>query len=111
MEQLQGAAARPYNSTASSLPEIHVGTNVAVQNARTKLWDTYGIITWVGPHRQYHVRTVNGQTLLCNRRLIRRRIPTSIPPGQRQAEEPLQQRRSARPSKPVHRLLEDPAWP
>ena len=108
MEQSQGAATRRYNSTTSSLPEIHVGTNVAVQNARTKLWDTYGIITWVGPHRKYHVHTANGQTVLSNRRFIRRRIPTSIPLGQRQAEEPLQQRRS---SKPVHRLLEDPAWP
>ena len=110
-QQSEEAATRRYNSTASNLPEINVGTHVAVQNARTRLWDTYGIVTWVGPHRQYHIRTANGQTMLHNRRFIRRCVPTSIPPGQRQEEEPPQaQRRSARQGKPVCRLLEDPSW-
>ena len=41
------AVQRQYNSSAWSLPETQVGSksNVAVQNPRTKLWDTYGIVT------------------------------------------------------------------
>ena len=51
-----------------------------------------------------HIRTANGQTMLCNHCFIRRRVPTSIPPSQRQEEEPPQtQRRSADQGKPVRR--------
>ena len=108
-QQTEEAATRRYNSTASNLPDISVGPHVAVQNARTRLWDSYGVITWVDPHRKYHICTANGQTLLRNRSFIRRSVPTSIPPGQTQEEEPLQaQRRSVSQGKPIHRLLEDP---
>ena len=117
------------------LPDITVGTNVAVQNTRTGSWDTYGLVTSVGPHRQYHVRTARGKTLIRNHRFLRRRVPGSIPTGQRQNEapqsvqrqnkvtekpQPIQtqqrepqpvQRKSARQGKPVSRLLEDPSWP
>ena len=64
-----------YNQKAHPLSDIQVGTNVAIQNTVTKRWDTYGLITHVGPHRQYHVKMTNGRTLIRNRRLIRRRIP------------------------------------
>ena len=107
-QQTAEAATRRYNSTASNLPEISVGTHIAVQNARTRLWNSYGVITWVGPHRQYHICTANGQTLLRNCHFIRRRVSTSIPPVQIEEDEPLQaQRRSARQGKPIQRLLED----
>ena len=110
-QQSEEVATRRCNSTASNLPEITVDAHVAVQNARTRLWDTYGIITWVDPHSQYHICTANGQTMLHNRLFICKRVPTSIPPGQKQEEEPPQaQRRSARQGKPVCRLLEDPLW-
>jgi len=37
-----------YNSASHLLPEIGVGTNLAVQDPHTKLWDTYGIVTALG---------------------------------------------------------------
>ena len=39
-QQSQEAAARRYNATAGSPPDITVGTHVAVQNTRTRSWDT-----------------------------------------------------------------------
>ena len=51
------ASRRYYNTTAHALPEIKVGTNVAVQDHRTKLWDMYGVVTAIGPQRQYHIKT------------------------------------------------------
>ena len=114
-----------YNATASPLPEIQVGSNVAVQNPRTKLWDTYGVVTAIRPHRKYHVKTKNGTMLIRNRHFLRRRVPASIPEGipvatqpmssqsaaiPHPAEEPIPQRRSSRIRKPPQRLLEDPTW-
>ena len=55
-----------YNSSAHPLPEIRVGTKL-VKNPQTKLWDAYGIVTSLGPHRQYHIKTQRGSTLVRNR--------------------------------------------
>ena len=85
-QQSQDAAAARYNFTANSLPDITVGTNVAVQNTRTGSWDTYGLVTFIGPHRQYHVHTARGKILVWNRRFLRRLVPGSIPTEQRQNE-------------------------
>ena len=71
-----------YNRKAHSLPEIKVGTNVAIQNPSTKRWDAYGIIIHIGQHRQYHVKMTNGRTLIRNRRFIRRRVPMEPPSSQ-----------------------------
>ena len=115
-----------YNQRAHSLPDIHKGTHVAVQNPKTKLWDTYGVVISIGPHRQYHVKTASGNVLKRNRRFLRRRIPASIfqsetnmgttqdqplscssPPPSSQH---LQPRRSTRVRGPPHRLIADPSW-
>ena len=69
-----------YNQHARALPEIHVGSNVAIQNTSTKLWDIYGIVTAIGPHRRYYVKTASGRILARNRRYLRRRVPL-VPPG------------------------------
>lgn len=79
-----------YNRRAHPLPEIRVGTNVAIQNPSTKQWDTYGIVARVGPYRRYHVKLTNGRVLVRNRRFIRRRVPVTpfrssgihLPPAQ-----------------------------
>jgi len=68
-----------YNSASHPLPEIRVGINVAVQDPHTKLWDTYGIVTALGPHRQYHIKTQRGSALVRNRRFICCRVPDSVP--------------------------------
>ena len=111
-EASQDSAKRYYNRTAHNLPEITVGSNVAIQDPRTKLWDTYGVVRYIGPHRQYHIRTKEGRTLMRNRRFIRRRTPASVPlkksaTAQSGTAVP---RRSGRPRRPPSRLIEDPTW-
>ena len=112
-----------YNTHAHYLPEIHVGSSVALQNPQTKLWDIYGTVTEIGPHRRYYVRTQSGRVLVRNRRFLRRRVPiTTLPAtstdGPYQDEQmivtPQQDsvpRRSSRTHKPTQRLIEDVNWP
>ncbi len=111
-----------YNQKAHPLPEIHVGTNVAIQNPSTKRWDTYGIIIRIGPHRQYHIKMTNGRTLIRNRRFIRRRVPVtpqipveppctppnpSPPPPHPPIQPPQPLRRSSRPHRPPIRYADE----
>ena len=77
-EATREASQRYYNTGVHPLPEIRVGTNVAVQDHRTRLWDTYGVVIAIGPQRQYHVKTQKGSILVRNQRFIRRRVPESI---------------------------------
>ncbi len=51
-----------YNQHARPLPEIHLGTKVAIQNSETKRWDIYGTVVHIGPHRRYFVKTHSGST-------------------------------------------------
>ena len=91
-----------YNRRAHPLPEIHIGTNVAIQNPLTKQWDIYGVVTHIGPYRQYHVKLINGRVLVRNRRFIRCRVPAipfrpsevHVPPAEPPSPPPL--RRSSR---------------
>ena len=46
-----------YNAHARNLPEIRIGSHVAVQDSETKVWDIYGIVTDFGPHRRYYIKT------------------------------------------------------
>ena len=85
-----------YNRNARSLPEIHGGSNVAIQNPQTKLWDTYGVVTEVGPHRRYYVKTRSGQILVRNCRFLRRRVPISIPSNAGE-QQPLQKQQWVNP--------------
>ena len=68
-----------YNLHACTLPEIHIGSNVAIQNRDTKRWDIYGKVTHIDLHHQYYIKTSSGRVLVRNRRFIRRRAPLSIP--------------------------------
>ena len=65
--------------SARPLPEIGIGSKVAIQNTATRLWDIYGIVTAIGPHRRYFVKTASGRVLVRNRRYLRRRIPVMPP--------------------------------
>ena len=67
-----------YDQHAHKLPDLHVGSHVAIQNTSSKLWDIYGIITAIAPHRRYFVRTQSGNILVRNRRFLRKRIATSV---------------------------------
>ena len=126
-----------YNAHAQQLADIQLGANVALQNSRTKLWDIYGTVVSISPHRRYSVKTRSGRILVHNRRFLRHRTPASLcastpnpaQPGTSQhlkapsnsheltpeplADQPAAQepRRSDRPHRPPQRLVEDPAWP
>ena len=113
------AAQKQYNASARSLREIQVGSNVAVQNPRTKLWDTYGVVTSMGPYRQYSIKTSRGTIIVRKRRYLRRRAPMLVPEGgpkaSQQSSQPVKEpstlpRKSGRYKKPTQRLIEDPTW-
>ena len=111
-----------YNQHAQSLPDIKKGTNVAVKNPVTKMWDIYGIVTDVSPRRRYFIRTQSGSILVRNRRFLRRRTPISVhgytpgdlsvqpAPTQQEAAPPQQEgtpRRSTRTRHRTKRLIEE----
>ena len=73
------AAKRYYDRTAHTLPTIQQGSQVVLQNPVTKLWDTYGIVESVEPHRKYRVRTKSGKVLVRNCRFLRRCRAVSNP--------------------------------
>lgn len=112
------SSATYYNKHAHNLQEIQVGSNVAIYNSQTKLWDIYGIVTQVSPHRRYYVKTLSGRVLVRNRRFLRRRIAASIPTeSQHQLASHLTPtpqsptaRRPIRLRQPPKRLIEDPDW-
>jgi len=76
-EDTSKSSAAHYNIHTHNLPEIHVGSHIAVQNPQSRLWDVYGIVTEIGPHRRY--KTIGGRVLVRNRCFLRRHVPTSIP--------------------------------
>ena len=100
-----------YNRHARALPDINVGSNVAVQNHTTKRWDIYGVVVEIGPNRRYSVRTNGGRVLIRNRRFLRRRVPILPPahlPGTTCSDmSPPPVRRSTRPHARPRRLIEE----
>ncbi len=107
-----------YDQHAHKLPDLNVGSHVAIQNTSSKLWDIYGIITAIAPHRRYFVRTQSGNILVRNRRFLRKRIATSVhAPGpidivsQDTVPDTLPApQRPARQRRPPERLIEDEHW-
>ena len=59
-----------YNTHAHSLPDIQVGSKIALQNQQTKLWDIYKIVVSIGSNRRYFFKTQSGRILVRNRCLI-----------------------------------------
>ena len=86
-----------------------------VQNPVTKMWDIYGIVTDINPHRRYFIRTQSGSILVRNRRFLRRRTPVSVhryTPGDLGVQpSPTQQNTTLRQSSQTHhrprRLIEE----
>ena len=106
-----------YNAHAHPLTEIGVGSNVAIQHPRTKLWDIYGIVTAISPNRRYYIKTSSGRVLVRNRRFLRRRVPLSVPvpPCNSRLNRPTdptltQPRHSTHLKQPPRCLIEDPTW-
>ena len=60
-----------YNLHARSLPDIVLGSSVAIQNPETKVWDIYGPMVDMGPYRRYYVKMHSGRVLVRNCRFLR----------------------------------------
>ena len=118
LEDTKIAVEQSYNQHARPLPDINVGTKVAIQDQCTKRWDIYGTVTDIGPHRRYFIKTLSGRVLVRNRRFLRKRLPVSLVPhtssGDLTPPAPLPSpiltpapRRSSRARKPTKRLIEE----
>ena len=108
------ATEKSYNQHTRPLPDITIGSHVAIQNQDTKHWDRYGIVVDISRYRRYFVKTGNGRILVRNRRFIRRRVPMSLPASLNHADDPPvlphpqhPPRRSARTHRPTKRLIEE----
>jgi len=66
-----------YNRHAQNLQGIQVGSTVALQDPRTKLWDIYGTVVNVSHHRRYSVKTHVGHVLVRNRQFLQCHSPAS----------------------------------
>ncbi|XP_032784417.2 uncharacterized protein K02A2.6 [Daphnia magna] len=64
-----------FNRRAHPLPPLQVGNAVLIQHPISKCWSTPGVITEVGPNRDYLVKTPAGRVFRRNRRFLRRRVP------------------------------------
>ena len=115
-----------YNQHTANLPDIGMGSCVALQHPQTKMWDIYGTVVDIGPYRRYFVKTQSGRVLTCNHRFLRRRTAASLCPtpsepmvGHHQdaattpshdTQDSTQLRHSSCTQKPPSRLVEDPTW-
>ena len=52
---------KSYNSKPRPLPEIMIGSRVALQNHETKWWDIYGTVRDITPHRRYFYQDAEWQ--------------------------------------------------
>ena len=83
-----------------------------------RLWDIYGIVTEIGPHRRYYIKKTGGRVLIHNRCFLHRRVPASLSkePECPTSTDPISTgaphipRRSTRDKRPTRRLIEDPDW-
>lgn len=104
-----------YDQHTKELTTLQIGNHVAIQNPTSKMWDIYGTIVALGPHRRYFVKTQSGRVLVRNRRFLRKRNPISVSGGSAQlppttphvVQEP---RRSTRTKKIPPYLHSDPMW-
>ena len=80
--------AEHFNRRARPLPALAVGNKVLIQHPITKCWATPGIITEIGPNRDYLVKTAAGRVFRRNRRLLRRLIP--VMPSSSAGTQPIQ---------------------
>ena len=68
-----------YNQHASTLPDIQVESDVPIHNTKTKLWDIYGIMTHITPHKCYYIKTPSGRIVIRNHCFLHHCVPAFIP--------------------------------
>ena len=98
---------------ARPLKDITLGSRVDVQDPRTKLWSSSGIVVAVGKNRDYDVKLPSGRVYRRNRRFLRPVVP-ALPPSPSNTSSPSiavsapssppRPRRSRRQRRPPRRL-------
>ncbi|XP_043212315.1 uncharacterized protein K02A2.6-like [Amphibalanus amphitrite] len=79
------AARERYDAAARPLPSLKIGSNVAIQNNESGLWDRSGVIVAIGRYRAYLVKLASGRTLWRNRRFLRPYRPL-VPVSERRTD-------------------------
>ncbi|XP_065190755.1 uncharacterized protein LOC135821686 [Sycon ciliatum] len=70
-----------YDDSAHPLPPLRIGCRVDLQDPRSKLWHTSGVIVAVGRNRDYLVKVPSGRTYWRNHRFLRPVTAAVIPPA------------------------------
>ena len=104
-----------YNEHKRPMPNINIGSHVAIQNHQTNVWDIYGIVTEINPHRSYCIKTKGGRVLVWNHCFLHQQVSTSIPytilPSHQTSPpppKPAPLRWSSCITHPTKRLIKDP---
>ncbi|XP_065182282.1 uncharacterized protein LOC135812991 [Sycon ciliatum] len=69
-----------YDESARSLSPLRIGMRVDIQDPRTKLWRTTGVVVAIGRNRDYMVKLPSGRVYWRNRRLLKP-APAVAPPA------------------------------
>jgi hypothetical protein len=63
-----------YDLRSRALESLPIGTNVRVQDPKSKLWSHVGVVVAIGRYRAYRVKFASGSVLWRNRRFLRRLV-------------------------------------
>jgi hypothetical protein len=63
-----------YDLRSRDLKPLPIGTNVRVQDPKSKLWSHVGVVVAIGRYRAYRVKFASGSVLWRNRRFLRRLV-------------------------------------
>ena len=81
-EHLRRQAKLRHDASARTLPPLHLGGHVDVQDHATGLWDRVGVIVGVGRRRDYLIKMGSGRVMWRNRRFLRPHKPLAHIPVQ-----------------------------
>ena len=82
---IKAKAMERYDQSSRTLPPLHVGDHVLVQDRNSKRWDRAGVITRAGNSRDYEIKMPSGRLVWRNRRFLRKmKVPS---PDELQGEE------------------------
>jgi hypothetical protein len=73
-DRIAAAAAKAkvyYDAHAHPLKPIKIGTEVRIQDEKTKSWEKIGVVVAIGKFRSYRVKFASGSVLWRNRRFLR----------------------------------------
>ena len=70
-----------YDASAHPLPPLRIGICVDLQDPKSKLWSSSGVIVALGRNRDYLVKVPSGRTYWRNHRFLRPLITSVIPPA------------------------------